>query len=142
MLTRGIGTITAGTGDAQVVAARDVINQGTITSAGDGTIVAGRDYVQNAATSAHNTAAPAGSLTTAGNATVIAGRDAVFDQSPVNAGQVAYINAGRDAHFTAATVNGGTGIGVVAGQDIVSDTVSRAPSTISRESSLMATPDD
>jgi filamentous hemagglutinin len=117
------GTITAGTGGMQIVAARDVVNQGKITSAGDGVIVAGRDYVQNAATSAYGTKTPAGSLTTAGNAAVVAGRDAVFDQSTVSAGQVAYVNAGRDARFTAATISGGTGVGVVAGQDIISDTV-------------------
>ena len=79
--------------------------------------------MQNAATSAYGTKAPAGSLTTAGNAAVVAGRDAVFDQSTVSAGQVAYVNAGRDARFTAATISGGTGVGVVAGQDIISDTV-------------------
>ncbi|WP_243042484.1 filamentous hemagglutinin N-terminal domain-containing protein [Dyella sedimenti] len=117
------GTITAGAGGVQVVAAIDVINQGKIISAGDGVVVAGRDYVQNAATSASGTKAAAGSFSTEGNAAVVAGRDAVFDQSTMNAGQVAYIEAGRDAHFTAATVHGGTGIGVVAGQDIISDAV-------------------
>ena len=129
------GTLTAGTGGVQIVAAHDVINQGAITSTGDGVIVAGRDYVQNAATSTQGTKAAAGSLTTAGNAAVIAGRDAVFNQSTVSAGQVAYIDAGRDAHFTATTVSGGTGVGVVAGQDIVSDTVTdhAASSTFTKQ---------
>lgn len=122
LLAKG-GTITAGTSGVQIVAANDVINQGKITSAGDAAIVAGRDYVQSAATSGNGTHAPAGDLTATGSAVVIAGRDAVFDQSTLSAGKVAYIDAGRDAHFTAATVNGGTGVGVVAGQDIVSDTV-------------------
>lgn len=125
------GTITAGTGGAQIVAVNDVINQGTISSQGSAAIVAGRDYVQNAATSAIGSHAPAGSLSTGGHATVIAGRDAIFDQSTVNAGQVAVINAGRDAHFTAATVSGGTGVGVVAGRDIISDTVTSSTTTAS-----------
>ncbi|KLD63059.1 filamentous hemagglutinin N-terminal domain-containing protein [Dyella japonica] len=117
------GVISAGTGGVQIVAANDVINQGKIASQGDGVIVAGRDYVQNAAVSPGTAHAAAGSLSTAGSAAVIAGRDALFDQSTVNAGQVAYIEAGRDAHFTAATVSGGTGLAVKAGQDIISDAV-------------------
>ncbi|PMQ04315.1 tRNA nuclease CdiA-2 [Dyella sp. AD56] len=125
------GTIAAGTGGAQIIAANDVINQGKISSAGSAAIVAGRDYVQNAATSTVGSHAPAGSLSAGGNATVIAGRDAIFDQSTVNAGQVAVINAGRDAHFTAATVSGGTGVGVVAGRDIISDTVTSSTTTAS-----------
>jgi hypothetical protein len=117
------GVINAGNGGVQIVAANDVINQGKIASQGDGLIVAGRDYAQNAAVSQGTAHAPAGSLSTAGSAAVIAGRDALFDQSTVKAGQVAYIEAGRDAHFTAATVSGGTGVAIKAGQDIISDTV-------------------
>jgi filamentous hemagglutinin len=122
MATHG-GTIVAGTGGVQIVAAQNVVNQGKIISAGDGLIVAGRDYVQNAAMAGNASHAAPGSLTTAVNAVVIAGRDAVFDQSTISAGKVAYVEAGRDAHFTAATVSGGTGIAVKAGQDIISDTV-------------------
>ncbi|PXV53624.1 filamentous hemagglutinin family N-terminal domain-containing protein [Dyella jiangningensis] len=117
------GTITAGTGGVQIVAVNDVINQGKIESQGNANIVAGRDYVQNAAVSSSTAHAAAGSLSANGNAAVIAGRDAIFDQSTLSAGKVAYIDAGRDAAFNAATVSGGTGVGVVAGRDIVSTTV-------------------
>jgi filamentous hemagglutinin len=117
------GVINAGAGGLQIVAGNDVVNQGVITSAGNGTILAGRDYVQNAAVSEKGTQASIGSFAAAGNAAVVAGRDAIFDQSTLSAGKVAYVEAGRDAHFTAATVSGGTGLGVKAGQDIVSDTV-------------------
>jgi filamentous hemagglutinin len=117
------GRIVAGIGGVQIIATNDVINQGTITSQGSATVVAGRDYVQNAATSSIGTKAAAGSLSADGNAAVIAGRDAVFDQSTLSAGKVAYVEAGRDAFFNAATVSGGTGVGVVAGRDIVSTAV-------------------
>jgi filamentous hemagglutinin len=117
------GSIVAGAGGVQVIASRDVVNQGSISSAGDGVIVAGRDYVQNAAVSASGTKASVGSVTTTGNAAVVAGRDAVFDQSTLSAGQTATITAGRDAQFNAATINGGTGLGISAGRDIVSTAV-------------------
>jgi filamentous hemagglutinin len=116
------GVITAGKAGVQIVAGNDVINQGKITSQGDAVIAAGRDVVQNAASTAFGTRLPAGNITAAGSAALVAGRDVTLDQSKVDAGQTAVINAGRDVQLTAATVHGGTGVGISAGRDIVSDT--------------------
>jgi len=133
------GVINADTGGLQVSAVNDVINQGKITSAGDGLIIAGRDVVQNTAVAGNTAQAAAGSIMVAGSAAVIAGRDAIFDshgtsfasQASLAAGKVAYVEAGRDARFTAATVSGGTGIAIKAGQDIVSDAVTDHHASIS-----------
>ena len=131
------GAIEAGAGGLQVSAARDVINQGTINSAGHAVVSAGRDFVQNAATTnmaVGGIKAPAGSLTAGGSAVVSAGRDAVLDQSAVTAGQHAVIDAGRDAKFIASDVTAGGSIAVTAGRDIVSETVSDSITIIQQTS--------
>ncbi|MGO4222378.1 hemagglutinin repeat-containing protein [Lysobacter sp. TAF61] len=131
------GVIQAGAGGLQIDAKRDVINQGQIASAGHGVISAGRDFVQNAATTSTSAVtgvrAVAGSLTTGGSAVVSAGRDVVLDQSGIKAGQHAVIDAGRDAKFTSSTVKAGGAIAVTAGRDIVADTVTDTASHTVRE---------
>jgi len=130
------GVINAGAGGLQVDAKMDVINQGQIASAGHAVVTAGRDFVQNAATTnaaAGVVSAPAGSLTAGGSAVVTTGRDVVLDQSDLSAGQHVVIDAGRDAHFTAANVTAGGSMAVTAGRDIVSDTVTDTHTTYDRE---------
>jgi filamentous hemagglutinin len=88
-MLNGAGGTIGSNGALMLTAANDVINQGILSSRSDALVVAGRDYVQNAATSASGSKAAAGSLTASDNAAVIAGRDAIFDQSTLTAGKVA-----------------------------------------------------
>jgi filamentous hemagglutinin len=131
------GVIQAGAGGAQISAARDVVNQGTITSAGHAVVSAGRDFVQNAATSntvAGTVKAPAGSITSTGSTVVNAGRDAVLDQSSIEAGHHAVIDAGRDAKFIASDVKAEGSIAVTAGRNIVSEAVTDSITVIEQTS--------
>ncbi|HEY0503177.1 MAG TPA: hemagglutinin repeat-containing protein [Lysobacter sp.] len=130
------GVINAGTGGLQIDAKVDVINQGQMASAGHAVVTAGRDFVQNAATTqigGGTIKAPAGSLTTGGSAVITTGRDVVLDQGSITTGQHTVIDAGRDAHFTASTVDAGGSIAVTAGRDIIADTVTDTRTTYDSE---------
>ncbi|WP_206860613.1 hemagglutinin repeat-containing protein [Lysobacter changpingensis] len=131
------GTIAAGEGGLQVSAARDVVNQGTLSSDGNAIVAAGRDFVQKAADAAGAVRGPVAAIASGGSTSITAGNDVVIDRSSVNAGGHAVVDAGRDAKFIASEVGAGGSIAVTAGRDVVSeavtDTVSGTYDTYSRQ---------
>ncbi|HZX77187.1 hemagglutinin repeat-containing protein [Lysobacter sp.] len=131
------GTIAAGEGGLQVSAARDVVNQGTLSSGGNAIVAAGRDFVQKAADAAGAVRGPVAAITSTGSTSITAGNDVVIDRSSVKAGGHAVVDAGRDAKFIASEVSAGGSIAVTAGRDVVSesvtDTVSGTYDTYSRQ---------